>query len=416
MRVLLSTIGSRGDVQPLVALALEIRSLGEDVRLVVPPDFREWIEGLGLDVITIGPNLRAATTTPPSTRPTPGAPSADRRRQMAEGTVAAQFETITAAARGCDIIVAATALQIAARSIAEEMGIPYVFAAYAPNVLPSAHHAPPRLPPVPGQPPEPATADTRELWARDAARFHDLFAGALNVHRAARGLAPVDDVRGYMFTSRPWLAVDPTLGPWPEDEALEVFQPGAWILPDDRPLTSELAAFLDRGEPPVYFGFGSMRPPQGLDPVALRVEAARAVGRRLIVSAGWAEISAAARGDDCLVIKEANLQALFPRVAAVVHHGGAGTTTLAALAGAAQVVIPQGYDQPYWARQVEDLGIGTAIATGEPSAASLASALDRALAPAVAARAPTNAAAVRRDGTRRAVDRLVGRASGLEPR
>jgi hypothetical protein len=73
-------------------------------------------------------------------RPTP-----EQQRQMMEGTVAAQFETIAAAARGCDAIVGATALQIATPSIAESMGIPYFFAAYCPAVLPSPHHAPPVL-------------------------------------------------------------------------------------------------------------------------------------------------------------------------------------------------------------------------------------------------------------------------------
>ncbi|HEX6747108.1 MAG TPA: glycosyltransferase [Longimicrobium sp.] len=104
MRVLLSTIGSRGDVQPLVALAMELRALGQDVRLCVPPDFRAWIEGLSFPVTPIGPELRATGKANPSAAP----PTPEQRRQMMEGTVAAQFETITAAAAGCDLIVGAT--------------------------------------------------------------------------------------------------------------------------------------------------------------------------------------------------------------------------------------------------------------------------------------------------------------------
>src|SRR5262245_30726865 len=130
MRVLLSTIGSRGDVQPLVALALQLRRLGQEVRLSVPPDFRDWIESLGLPVTPIGPELRklVASSSPALSPPL----SLEYRRQLAEGTVATQFETVAAAAEGCDLIVAATALQIAARSVAERRGIPYVFAAYCP--------------------------------------------------------------------------------------------------------------------------------------------------------------------------------------------------------------------------------------------------------------------------------------------
>jgi len=408
MRVLLSTIGSRGDVQPLVALALQFRALGQEVRLCVPPDFKDWIDSLGLPVIPIGPELRKLTVASP---PSPLAPpSPERRRQLAEATVATQFETIAAAAQGCDIIVAATALQIAARSVAESMGIPYVFAAYCPAVLPSPHHAPPPLPPLPGQTPAPATADNRELWARDTERFNDLFAGALNSHRASMGLAPVSDVRSHVFTGRPWLAADPTLAPWPDPADQAVFQTGAWIMTDERPLSRELEAFLETGEPPVYFGFGSVRAPQGLSQVM--IQSARALGRRLIVSRGWADLSLVHNEPDCLDTGEVNLQALFKRVAAVVHHGGAGTTTTAALAGAPQVVIPQIYDQHYWAQRIHHLGIGTAHAPGTPTNDSLTSALEHTLQPDVAARAKSIAAAVRRDGAQVAAQQLISATHG----
>jgi vancomycin aglycone glucosyltransferase len=101
---------------------------------------------------------------------------------------------------------------------------------------------------------------------------------------------------------------------------------------------------------------------------------------------------------DCLAVGEVNLQALFKRVAAVVHHGGAGTTSVAASAGAPQVVIPQMYDQHYWAQRVHQLGIGTAHAPGAPTTASLTSALEHALQPNVPARAKSIAAAMRSDG------------------
>lgn len=403
MRVLLSTIGSRGDVQPLVALALELRALGQEVRLCVPPDFRGWIEGLGLPVTPIGPELRKLTAASPAATPAPP-PSPELRRQMAEATVATQFETIAAAAQGCDAIVGATALQIAAPSVAETMGIPYIFAAYCPAVLPSPHH-PPILLGRPGDTPAPATADNRELWARDAELFNGLFGSALNTHRASLGLAPVQDVRSHIFTGRPWLAADPTLAPWPDPEDEAVVQTGAWILADERPLSPELETFLEAGEPPVYFGFGSMRAPQDLGQAMVR--AARALGRRAIVSRGWADLSPVDGGPDCLAIGEVNQQALFRRVAAVVHHGGAGTTTAAAQAGAPQVVIPQMYDQPYWARRVHALGIGAAHAPGAPTSDSLTDALERALQPEVADRARSIGAAMRGDGARVAARRLT---------
>jgi vancomycin aglycone glucosyltransferase len=404
MRVLLSTIGSRGDVQPLVALATELRTLGQEVHLCVPPDFREWIEGLGFSVTPIGPELRTLTAArPASTMP---APSLEQRRQMAEGSVRTQFETVAAAARGCDVIVAATALQIAARSVAETMEIPYVFTAYCPAVLPSPHHAPPPMPPLPGEPaPAPGTADNLALWARDGARFNSLFGPVLNAHRSSLGLAPVDDVRSHVFGNRPWLAADQTLAPWPDPADEAVFQTGAWILHDESPLSPELERFLDAGDPPVYFGFGSIRATPDLNRVM--IETARALGRRAIVSRGWADLSLIDEEPDCLAIGDVNQQALFGRVAAVVHHGGAGTTTAAARAGAPQVIVPQMYDQHYFARRVRELGIGSAHAAGAPATESLTSALESALHADVAARARSTATAVRGDGARVAAQRLI---------
>lgn len=403
MRVLLSTIGSRGDVQPLVALALQLRALDQQVGLCIPPDFRDWIAGLGLPVIPIGPEVRNAGRARRAA--TTAAPSPEQRRQLAEATVATQFETITAAAQHCDVIVAATALQIAAPSVAEKMGIPYIFAGYCPIVLPSPHHAPPPLPPLPGETPPSATAANSELWARSAERFNDLFGAALNARRAAIGLTPVSDVRSHMFTNRPWLAADPTLAPWPDPTDRNVIQTGAWIVADDRPLSRDVETFLDAGEPPVYFGFGSVH--ASAEAGEAMSQTARALGRRAIVSRGWADLSLRDDRADCLVIGEENLQALFKRVAAVVHHGGAGTTTIAALAGASQVVVPHVYDQHYFARRIHDLGIGTAHAPGTPTIESLTSALERTLQPEVAARAQSIATEMRRDGAQVAAERIL---------
>jgi len=354
MRILLSTIGSRGDVQPLVALATELRALGEDVRLCVPPDFVAWLTDLGLPAVPIGPELRGITG--------PGS---------IESTVATQFTTITSAAADCDLIVGANALQIAAPSIAERRGIPYIHVSYCPRTLPSTHHAP-----LPGMP---------DTWAQDAERWNAIFGPALNAHREAAGLSPVTDVRGHILTDRPWLATDPTLAPWPGGGS--VFQTGTWLMPDDRPLSPELTDFLDAGDPPVFFGFGSMRAAPELAEVMLT--AAREVGRRAIISRGWADL--AVEGEpDCRTVSETNLAALFTRVAAVVHHGGAGTTHAAALAGVPQVVVPHLYDQPYYAQRVVDLGIGAT----EPTTDSLVTGLDRVL------RQETATIEVRTDGAR----------------
>jgi vancomycin aglycone glucosyltransferase len=230
----------------------------------------------------------------------------------------------------------------------------------------------------------------------DAERVQALYGAPLNAHREALGLPPVDNVRDHVFTDHPWLAADPMLDPWPGSPDLDVVQTGAWILPDERPLQADLEAFLDAGDPPVYVSFGSVRAPE--DAAVVSIEAIRAQGRRVVVSRGWADLAPIDDGDDCFVVGEVNHQALFERVAAVVHHGGAGTTTTATRAGAPQVVVPQIADQPYWAGRVAALGIGVAHDGSTPTSESLSAALSTALSPATRARANAVAATIRTDG------------------
>lgn len=118
-------------------------------------------------------------------------------------------------------------------------------------------------------------------------------------------------------------------------------------------------------------------------------------------------LGAADAGDDCFVVGESNHQALFRRVAAVVHHGGAGTTTTATWAGAPQVIVAQGGDQPYFAERVSALGIGAAHDGPVPAFASLSAALAKALAPETRERAAAVAAGFRTDGAETAARMLL---------
>jgi UDP:flavonoid glycosyltransferase YjiC (YdhE family) len=171
--------------------------------------------------------------------------------------------------------------------------------------------------------------------------------------------------------------------------------------------------FLAAGPPPVYVGFGSMRAPQDIARVA--VEAIRAQGRRVLVGSGWAGLAPVDDAGDCFSVGEVNQQALFGRVAAVVHHGGAGTTTTATRAGAPQVVVPQWADQPYFASRVASLGIGAAHATRVPTTESLSAALGIALAPGTRRRALTVARTIGTDGAVMAASLLVDAVSRSKP-
>lgn len=391
MRILLSTIGSRGDVQPIVALAMHLRDAGHDARVCAPPGFDGLVAGYGLSFVPVGHDLRLGP------RKVSGGPAT---------TLAEHFRTLGKAADGCDAMVGCAALQIVGRSIAEKLDIPYLYATYAPVALPSTHHAPP---PVAG-PPRPEAGDNRTKWELDARWWNDTWRDGLNAARAAIDLEPVRDVRGYVVTEHPLLAADPTLAPWPTPSELDVLQTGAWLMADDRPLADDVQRFLAAGAPPILFGFGSIRRPRASG--AGMIDAARRLGYRAIVMRGWAEVAAAEglpQGPDWLSVGETNLQALLPRVAAIAHHGGAGTTTEAMRAGTPQLVVPHEYDQPYHADRVAALGIGVAHPASQPTSDSLTEALDRVLSAPVRARALALAPRVRTDGTAVAAREILTR-------
>jgi len=402
MKVLISSIGSRGDVQPILALALELKKLGHDASLCVAPNFKEWVESYGITCIPIGPDLRKLTggTLPAK----PVLPPQEQLQQMADQSVRTQFQVIAEAAHGCDLILATGALQIATRSIAEFQKVPYVFGAYCPAVLPSPHYPPPKM----GGHYSFSLPETEnlQLWEKNEEEFNSRFGATLNEERTKLGLEPVPSVQPHIFTDRPWLAADKVLAPVLPRSGLDVIQTGAWMLHDKTPLPHDLEYFLNDGPPPIYLGFGSMRASEQTPD--LLIEAVRALGFRSILQQGWANLMPSDNRNDCLSVDDVNHEMLFARVAAIVHHGGAGTTTAAARAGRPQVIIPHNYDQFYWAHCVQELGVGVSGPQGDDlTVNTLLQALGECLRPELTTRAQALASRMELHGARITAERLV---------
>jgi len=391
MRVLLSTYGSRGDVEPMAALAARLRALGADAAVCAPPDqeFARLLADADVPTIAAGDAVRPLAT---GTEPPPTGDFAARTAAV----ITRHFDQIVTAATGYDAIVATGMFPsaAAARTAADVLGLRYHHLSLQPTLLPSLHHPPPARPrhPLPH-----GVSDNRALWIHDAATMQSLYGGTVNRLRAANGLPPLANLRDHVFTARPWLATDPVLSPRRTPD-FPVEQTGAWIRPDPRPLPPALDAFLQDGNPTIYIGFGSIPLRPSHDAARVCIGAARRLGLRVVLGSGWAGLVPIDDRDDCITVGEANQQALFRRVAAVVHHGGAGTTITAALARAPQVVVPQIVDQPYWARRVAALGIGTAHHGPNLTTRSLSAAIQSALAPEVRDRASAIAATIRTDG------------------
>ncbi len=331
-------------MQPLLALGVRLRGMGRQVRVCAPPDFHGLAAEHGLGFTAISREPRDGACWP--------------MEDLVPTLLAEQFTALEEAAKGCDAIVAANQGQVAARTVAESHGARYLHVARSPISLPSRHHAPQGRQ-EPGE--------NQAWWQRAAEQRNTVWRKALNELRAELGLRPVDDITRHVLTDRPLLAADPVLAPWP-GAGLDVRQTGAWVLPDRRPLPPETREFLAAGEPPVYIGLNGATPPKN---------------RRVITPPV----------DGANTVDNGNRQALFSRMAVVVHHGEPGTTTTAARAGVPQVVVPRTDDQFYFAQRVQRLGIGVA----DPE--SLTDAIDHALTPDVTARARALAARMRSDGT-----------------
>lgn len=409
MRALLAALGSRGDVQPMLSLARALRAAGHEVVVSAPPDFAAWAADLGLSFACAGASTEAMLQQHKHAMGANPWRVLQGMKRMFLDNIPTWFDHVMRAAQGAHVI--AYAGQLAAPSVAEKLGIPCLGVAYSPTVLRSSHH-PPLL----------MTPQRLPLWMNALGwRVSEVVVNALvrkslNGARRRLGLAPVASVQPHVFGDSPFLfAADPVIAPPPPDwDALEVITTGPWFYDDAAPLAAEVEAFLDAGPPPVYVGFGSM---VALDPAAMThavVEGARRAGRRVLLSKGWAGIGAGALPADAMAVHGPMPHAkLFSRVAAVVHHGGAGTMNAALRAQAPQIIVPHVLDQYYYAHRLETLGLAPpAVPVARLTAAKLGRAIEAALALPDEPRRQAAARLRAGDGVQRAVAAIVAKTKG----
>ena len=394
MRMVLLGMGSRGDVQPFVALAPRLTALGHDVAVVAPADFRGFVEEHGVEFEPLSFEVRAGVESDLGRRWLRGSST----NQVREAALMRRVVAATAAALGDDLVrivgraeaVVSSALTFdAAATLCARTGTPHVYAIFQP-VWPTRYGPSSTFALRPG-----ARSVLNLAWSGLAGNAAwSIFRQPGDHVRRRMGL-PRKGFGGYVrdALATPTVLeasthVVPRAPDWPES----FVQTGWWFrdhVPPWEP-PDGLAAFLDAGDPPVHVGFGSMPTD---DPAAVLrdvVTALRRVGRRGVVSAGWADLGRAGLRSrdlpaDVLAIDGAPHEWLLPRCAAVVHHGGSGTSAAAFRAGVPQVVVPHIADQPYWGRRAHSLGVGPApLARKHLTAATLTAALKEALTPASA--------------------------------
>jgi UDP:flavonoid glycosyltransferase YjiC (YdhE family) len=380
-------IGSRGDVQPLLALGQTLRARGHSVLIAAAPNFAAWVQSLGFDFAPVGVDMQQFLADNPDTLTGNAFKAGPIQSRFFASELPRQMQELLAICQRADALVWG-GLGFAAPSVAERLGIPVLGVLYTTCVLPSTLHAPPTV----RSRGLPRWLNRTLWWLHDrvAAR---MVAQPLNQARQRLGLAPVDLHTHLLEQCDYAVAVDETLFPadpaWPQS----VRRTGYLLLDDPTPLDAELDAWLADGEAPVYVGFGSMAGAATQRMDALLLEALQGNGQRYLIAAGWSGMGGQTLPAQWRRIAAAPHAQLFPRMAAVIHHGGSGTMASALHAGVPQVLLPLILDQYHHAHVLHRAGLTPKpIAMERITAAQLAAAVAAALA---WPRAPLQAVALR---------------------
>ena len=418
MRITILALGSRGDVQPFVALAVALRARGHRIRIAAPQDYATLITDQEFAFHSLGGMIREKMDMQAVAQMLDGAGNPLRfaagvlpqYRSLAANLVADAWQ----AARDADALVVSTLGIYPGLSVAEKRRAPLIVAHFHPLAQTSAEqHV--------NFPAWPAWLPLRTHYNRfthflGAHGLWQLLRTPLNrARRTLLDLPPVSPLRLVQRVRRilaqPIYGYSRLLAPLPADAPANLPVTGFWFLPTGPGWNPDnrLADFLASGPAPVYIGFGSNltgRTPDEL--TALYVEALRRTGQRGILFAGWGDFGNIPLPATILRIEDAPHNWLLPKVAAVVHHGGAGITAASVVAGVPSVAMPFLGDQFLWAQQVHRLGLGPPPLdrrhlTAEQLSVTMRSMLDN----------PTYRTAARRLGTQVAAEDGANRAAAL---
>jgi sterol 3beta-glucosyltransferase len=365
MRILIIAAGSRGDVQPYVALGKGLSATGHEVRLVTTTNYELLVTSHGLDFWPVEMNMQEMVE---SERMRALLESGNLLTQMAELAKMGKQSIVKLATRsleasqGADLVMGGLSGMFVAAAIAEKTGIPLLQAHNVP-FTPTCVFSGALIP----RPPKWLGGALNRLTHHLTRQILWLTArpGDRVARRQVFSLSPSPTWgpfgSGVLGQSPILYGISPAVIPPPPDwDPKQIHVTGYWFLPPSqnwRP-SEALERFLEVGPPPVYVGFGSMSNRKPEETADLVLDALEQTGQRGVVFSGWAGLQKADLPDSVLMIDSTPHTWLFQRMAAVVHHGGAGTTAAGLRAGVPSIVVPFHGDQPFWGRRVAELGVG----------------------------------------------------------
>lgn len=414
VRITLVGVGSRGDVQPYVALGQRFVQEGYLTTLVTTGEFAPLARSHGMEVEEVPISIQGALTSQSTARAIEGGGlirSFLKFREIAASASRAAIDAITKATVNADILVVGFGMVSLAHEAQARTGVP-IARAYNVPITPTTEF-PGVLFPWLSMPPRSITHRLGH-WLTNQAVWMLARSSAGRTDGGFSPLAPPvlfgadHDPITYGISRH----VLPRPADWPAGATMD----GFWFArePDDWTPSAELEAFLGAGTQPVYVGFGSMTSDSGETLTQHVVEASRAAGVRVILHQGWAGLGNNDLPGNVHLVRSVPHSWLFPRVAAIVHHGGAGTTAAAFRSGRPQVVVPFHGDQPFWGMVAHRAGVGPKpLPRRSVTGGSLAQALTRSRDPRMVTRASQIGALIAaEDGCGSTVRRVIGRLAG----
>ncbi|OBG36922.1 glycosyltransferase [Mycobacterium sp. E3198] len=384
MKVVLASYGTRGDVEPCVAIGRELVRRGHDIRIAVTPDQVGFAEAAGLAAVAFGPDFKYYNDTQRNLLPATNfrillnIPRLIRLSREAEALLEQTWRqtsaTLTPLVEGADLLVTYQLLEESALNIAEYYGIP----------LATVHVTPRR----PNHQIRSATAlnEWRHYWG--------MFKKLDNAQRRELGLPKATtpssrriaergslEIQAYDEACFPGLATE-----WAKWDRQRPFI-GALTLALATEADDAVTSWISAGAPPIFFGFGGTPVESPAETIAMIAAACEQLGERALVCAATSDFGNVPQFEHVKVVEAMNYATIFPACRAAVHHGGAGTTAASLRAGLPTLILWTWLDQAAWGTQVTRLKVGAARRFSTATKESLVADLGQILAPEYAAQA-----------------------------
>jgi len=384
MKITILAVGTRGDVQPYVALGLGLKEAGNEIRVAAASNFERFICNYGLEYGRLEGNFRELMEADTVQQVMAGRNPIQVYREMTNLSrqILDKFSSdLWQVAQGADGLIYST-VALTGYSIAEKLRIPSFWAPLQPM---SRTHSFPSVMMSTGN-----HRNNKLNWLthliEEQAAWQPIRVYTNRWRKDFLGLPP------YPFKGlRPQLSnmrypivygFSPAVVSKPPDWGDWIQVSGYWFLEHQKDWQppAGLEDFINNGKPPIYIGFGSMNHREAAKMTRTVIDAVSLTGQRAVLATGWDSLTDADLPDTMYRVDAIPHDWLFPQMAAVVHHGGAGTTATAFRAGVPGVIIPHVMDQPFWGRRAFELGVSPQpIPRKQVTAESLATAITTAL-------------------------------------